>query len=310
MSRAILHKLGVMSLKEVEERCREMLRDVERREAAVADAERLMFGHSQIYELGEFTPPPVNVQVPLSLNDIIAAIEAGWRGKTDEATAYFIAERLAAAVYPKYKFSEFGRLYLEDEAFLKWYEKTMDFGNWHYLDRRYLVDQMLKLIGHLPGDYVECGVYKGAMSYLLCEAAQRSGKTVHLFDSFKGLSAPGEHDGSHWVQGKFNVTTEAVEQFLSDFKCYKIYKGWIPERFPDIADVRVSFLHVDVDLFDPTYDTIAFFYERMVPGGFIICDDYGVNTCHGATKAFDDFFAHKPENVACLPTGQSLVIKQ
>lgn len=70
------------------------------------------------------------------------------------------------------------------------------------------------------------------------------------------------------------------------------------------------FVHIDVDLYQPTYDSLAFFYERTSSGGIILCDDYGFITCPGAKAAMDSFFLNKLERIVCLPTGQGFVVKK
>ncbi|MFZ5734943.1 MAG: TylF/MycF/NovP-related O-methyltransferase [Pseudomonadota bacterium] len=226
-----------------------------------------------------------------------------------EFERYQVAERLAFAVYPKFKFSEFGRVWLDDEPFKEYYKRYMDHGNWHSYDRKYLVNQMLRLVEHLDGDFVEAGCYRGATAELLCEAAQRRGRKVHLFDSFEGLSVPGEFDGSYWAPGVFSVSVDEIASNLNRFDCCHIYKGWIPSRFKDVPEGPLAFVHIDVDLYQPTWDTLEYFFDRVVSGGVVICDDYGTDSCPGAKRAVDDFFASREENVASLPTGQALVIK-
>ncbi|MFD2182370.1 TylF/MycF/NovP-related O-methyltransferase [Rhodoplanes azumiensis] len=240
-----------------------------------------------------------------ALAEILAAVAPTWT----EFERYQVAERLSFAVYPKFKFSEFGRVWLNDESFKEYYKRYMDYGNWHSYDRKYLVDQMLKLVEHLDGDFVEAGCYRGATAELLCVAAQPKGRRVHLFDSFEGLSVPGEFDGSYWAPGVFSVSVDEISKNLSRFDCCNIYKGWIPDRFKDAPDNPIAFVHIDVDLYQPTWDTLEYFFERVVSGGIIICDDYGTDSCPGAKRAVDDFFAPRKENVASLPTGQGLVIK-
>ena len=71
---------------------------------------------------------------------------------------------------------------------------------------------------------------------------------------------------------------------------------------------RFSFVHLDVDLYQPTMDSLEFFYGRMNPCSIILCDDYGFVTCPGAKKAMDSFFADKPEEIVSLPTGQGFVV--
>jgi hypothetical protein len=47
----------------------------------------------------------------------------------------------------------------------------------------------------------------------------------------------------------------------------------------------------------------------MSPGGVIICDDYGFESCPGATRALDDFLADKPERVLSMPAGGGFIVK-
>ncbi|HXF53348.1 MAG TPA: TylF/MycF/NovP-related O-methyltransferase [Hyphomicrobiaceae bacterium] len=68
-------------------------------------------------------------------------------------------------------------------------------------------------------------------------------------------------------------------------------------------------VHIDVDLYQPTRDSLAFFYSRMSPGGFIVCDDYGSALCPGAKRACDEFMADKPEKIIRLTSGQCLIVR-
>ena len=95
-----------------------------------------------------------------------------------------------------------------------------------------------------------------------------------------------------------------------DFDFVVFHSGWIPEKFHEVSDVRFCFVHLDVDLFQPTLDSLSFFYDKMSPGGIILCDDYGFITCPGARKAMNSFFADKPEEIVSLPTGQGFVVKR
>ena len=90
----------------------------------------------------------------------------------------------------------------------------------------------------------------------------------------------------------------------------RIYKGWIPERFPEVQNTTFSLVHIDVDLYEPTLESLKFFYERMTPCGVILCDDYGSLSCPGAKRAFDEFFSDKPEALIELPTAQALIVKK
>jgi hypothetical protein len=87
-----------------------------------------------------------------------------------------------------------------------------------------------------------------------------------------------------------------------------LHRGWIPERFPDVADERFSFVHVDVDLYEPHRDAIEFFWPRLTQGGVMVFDDYGSAYCPGARRAVDEAFT--PTDIVESPTGQCFVIKR
>jgi hypothetical protein len=197
---------------------------------------------------------------------------------------------------------------LQDKEFRAYFERFAE-NNWTSFERKWNVREFLRTLDHVPGDFAECGVYKGANATLLCSVAQQSGREVHLFDSYEGLSSPGSEDGIHWTKGDLSASEELVLQNLKQFSCFKTFKGWIPDAFPSVSDKRYAFLHVDVDLEQPTYDTIAFFYPRMNKGGIIILDDHGYDTCPGARKAALEYMADKPEPVLDLSTGQGMITK-
>ena len=80
-----------------------------------------------------------------------------------------------------------------------------------------------------------------------------------------------------------------VKKVLENFDFVKLYKGWIPERFNEISGQKFSFVHIDVDLYQPTRDSLEFFFPRLVEGGMIVVDDYGMTQFPGCKKAVDEF---------------------
>jgi len=89
-----------------------------------------------------------------------------------------------------------------------------------------------------------------------------------------------------------------------------LYKGWIPNEFPKVNNVKFAFVHIDVDIFQPTRDSLEFFYPRLVPGELFVFDDYGFDLCPSVTKAVDDFFLDKPERLVNLPSGGAFLIRR
>lgn len=235
-------------------------------------------------------------------NKIRFARNAGYR---------FTALRIiAAALCPEFHMRYNSLDWMADESFnryLRFVEKPGSINS----GRRWMVYQLLRLTEDAPGDTAECGAYRGASSYLICSFIERSPppKTHHVFDSFEGLSQPTALDGMNWYEHDLRVDVVDAQKILARFRNVKFYKGWIPERFPEIADRSFSFVHIDVDLYEPTRDSMAFFYSRLSEGGIILCDDYGTVTCPGATKAVDEFLRDKPEKMVALSDGGGFMIK-
>ena len=97
---------------------------------------------------------------------------------------------------------------------------------------------------------------------------------------------------------------------LTPFGFVEIRKGLIPYTFSALEDRRFSFVHIDVDLYRSTLDSLSFFYPRLVAGGVLLFDDYGIRIYENAEKAaVDTFFADKPEKPISLTNGQTLLIK-
>lgn len=177
--------------------------------------------------------------------------------------------------------------------------------------RRFAIQQLLRLTVGVPGDTAECGVYKGCGSHIILSANKKSSlpRVHHIFDSFEGLSEPVSSDGEYWTANDLAISELDVTKNLSEFKDFKFYKGWIPSRFGDVDRHTFSFVHVDVDLYEPTLSSLNFFYSRITKGGVFICDDYGFKTCPGATTAIEEFLISKPEKMISLPGGGGFFIK-
>lgn len=100
-----------------------------------------------------------------------------------------------------------------------------------------------------------------------------------------------------------------ARQTLSDFPRLAFHQGWIPAVFNDLPEGRWSFVHLDLDLFEPTYASLDYFYPRLAPGGAIICDDYGAPLFPGAHRAWDRYCDEHDVPYVVLDTGQSVILK-
>jgi O-methyltransferase len=217
---------------------------------------------------------------------------------------------IAKIVLPEYKFKWPQLDWWDNEKFNLYLTKFGEDKNYNS-DRRWMVYQLLRLVEGIEGDTAECGIYKGTTSWLICNSNKSSRITRHhfAFDSFCGLSEPRKEDGNHWKKGDLSCPLENAKINLSEFENVHFMQGWIPERFAEVAHRKFAFVHIDVDLYEPTLNSIEFFYPRISPGGIILCDDYGFNSCPGASKAADEFFLNKNEKMIALSGGGGFIIK-
>ena len=224
---------------------------------------------------------------------------------------YAWAERVFSVLAPNVKLSEYGRSIFADTDFLADYER-FDRSNYRSFDRKFAMKELLKLALPLDGDVAECGVFRGASAHFLAKAiaAEPRAKRLHLFDLFAGLSEPRpDLDGSHWHSGDLACGLAEVASNLKEHASrIAFHAGWIPEKFTEVAGKKFCFVHLDVDLYEPTRDALAFFGPRTVSGGLIVCDDYGFETCPGARRAMDEYAAASRQTVVHLPTGQGIVV--
>lgn len=230
------------------------------------------------------------------------------RGPGTLLRRFYLLRKLASVVLPEYRFKWPQLAWWEDAAFNAYLARFNELDG-NNTDRRYAVGQLLRLTQGVAGDTAEVGAFEGAMSWLILRAAHGR-RHHHVFDSFEGLSQPKALDGGHWVQGALACSEDVVRHNLADFEgAFSTYKGWVPERFQEVEERRFAFVHIDVDLYEPTWASLAFFHPRMNPGGIIVCDDYNFTTCPGATQAVDDFLAAHPEKMVGLSGGGGFLIK-
>lgn len=167
-----------------------------------------------------------------------------------------------------------------------------------------------------PLCWFELGVYKGGTAGFLADLAAQFNKslpkhhlTVRLFDTFEGMPETNQRYDYHQLGDFSDTSLEAVQRALGEGEHVSYHPGLIPETFGGLENDRLSFVHVDVDIYQSVLDGCEFVYQRLVPGGIIIFDDYGFPSCPGARKAVDMFFADKEEEVLVLSAGQAMIIK-
>lgn len=170
----------------------------------------------------------------------------------------------------------------------------------------FLVYAIARAQARLDGAMAEVGCYEGGSTRMICEG--KGDRALHVFDTFDGLPEPkGEEQTTH-RRHQYRASLERVRDLLAPFPAVHLHKGLFPETTSPVEGLTFSFVHLDVDLYQPTLDSLRFFYPRMVPGGILLSHDYSVLA--GVRKAFDGFLVDKAEAVIELPTTQCMLIRR
>lgn len=148
---------------------------------------------------------------------------------------------------------------------------------------------------HIEGDIVEFGCFVGNTTKLLTLITD---KQIHVYDSFEGLPESVEN-----YPGRMNAG--GVEALLQNFRNDNltppaITQGWFCDIDPSAVPDKISFAHLDGDLYTSTLDSLRLVYDKVQPGGVILIDDYCADEWPGVEQAVHEFFADKPEKVLAL----------
>ena len=177
--------------------------------------------------------------------------------------------------------------------------------------------ELFQKVIDLPGDIVELGVYYGISlmswaNFLEIRCMGDRQRRVWGFDSYTGLSALVPEDGAakpevDKVEGGYLSSyagmLEAIrifdaDRFIPHKARVKLVKGDICETVPqwvkDNPGVRISLLHCDCDLYQPTLTALQHLWPLVVSGGVIAFDEYGIPPWEGESKAVDEFFENAP----------------
>jgi hypothetical protein len=226
----------------------------------------------------------------------------------DKLERFRVLTELGSLLLPEYRFKWPSMDWWMNEEFQKYLVQFSEDRS-HNCDRKWNLAQLQRLTLDVPGDTAEVGVFQGASSWLILKQGNEH-RHHWMFDSFEGLSKPGEQDGVYWKEGDLKAPMAMVRENLREFDGrFTLLPGWVPDRFEEVADRTFSFVHIDVDLYEPTLASIRFFYPRMKPGGIIVCDDLGFDTCPGATSACEDALGDFREKFVTMADGGGFFVK-
>jgi O-methyltransferase len=168
----------------------------------------------------------------------------------------------------------------------------------------------------IEGDLAECGVWRGGSAMMMALALRRFGsvdRTIWLYDTFAGMTAPGgedvqamsgrpaaailaersrDEDDPFWGIAPRALVESNLARTGYPAANLRLVEGDVLQTLPRQAPPRLALLRLDTDWHDTTRHELETLYPRLASGGLLIVDDYGYWS--GAKKAVDEYFA-RPE---------------
>ena len=198
-----------------------------------------------------------------------------------------------------------------------------------------LYQSVQQVVRHdIPGDFVECGVWKGGSCMMMALMLDRLGdrnRRIWLYDTFEGMSEPTEADRqltgesaeallsqedkadqtSVWcwstieeVRANVLSTGLASDRFIfSKGKVEDTIPGTIPGTIPD----AISLLRLDTDWYESTRHELVHLYPLLASRGLLIIDDFG--HWEGAKKAVLEYFSGQDPLIHRVDYTGRLIVK-
>ncbi len=164
---------------------------------------------------------------------------------------------------------------------------------------------------NIPGDIVECGVWKGGSMMAVAKTLVRANDTsrqLYLYDTYEGMSEPTEADANFQNESAKSLldksdkgtshvwaysALETVQQGMvaTNYPTGNIHyvKGKVEDTIPKEVPEKIALLRLDTDWYESTKHELIHLFPRLQAGGVLIIDDYGF--WKGARKAVDEYFA-------------------
>ncbi len=172
-----------------------------------------------------------------------------------------------------------------------------------------LLEDIIK--NNIDGDLIEAGIWKGGVLIYMraCLLAYDIEKKVYGADSFEGLppiddiNFPADKVYRKILKKGNDVgliiskkeVTDNLEKFGFNDENTVLLKGWFEDTLKDERIKKICLLRIDGDMYKSTYEALDLLYDKVESGGYIIVDDYGLQS-GSCKKAVDDFRIMKKIN--------------
>jgi hypothetical protein len=167
---------------------------------------------------------------------------------------------------------------------------------------------------NIPGDFVECGVWKGGSMMAIAETLKYLNVTdrhLYLYDTFAGMTDPTaddvdqlDRDAASQLQQDLHQKTASVVWAYSGLAEVKsniastkypsefihFIEGDILQTIPATIPKQIALLRLDTDWYASTKHEMEHLFPILASKGILIVDDYGF--WKGSRKAVDEYLSN------------------
>ncbi|MDB5813281.1 MAG: methyltransferase [Rhodocyclales bacterium] len=177
----------------------------------------------------------------------------------------------------------------------------------------------------LGGAFVECGVNRGFLSRIILDYLDTTPPSAfYLLDTFEGFSEAylseteaarlkqWQHESGRsgpWQRGMYDQCYEDAVKTFADHQQVRIIRGAVPETLPLVDADRIAYLSLDMNCAAPEIAALEYFWPKLVPGAYVVVDDYGWLGHEEQRDAYDAWATRNSVPLLSLPTGQCLFVK-
>jgi hypothetical protein len=193
------------------------------------------------------------------------------------------------------------------------------------------LETVIDEVAHLEGAIVECGVWKGGccMWMMLCQKKHGTSREFFLYDTFDGMTFPGNpndaaeaqaifnriQDGAYkrpydswhtekkWAYAPIDLVKANIGKVGYEPSKIQYVKGDINSTLDSTVPSAISILRLDTDWYDSTKKELDVLFPLVVKGGYVVVDDY--YAWKGAKVATDEFLSKNGAAVSIIDRGRT-----
>lgn len=183
----------------------------------------------------------------------------------------------------------------------------------------------------VPGDVVECGVWRGGTAMAVCRSFKQFGdshRRLFLYDTFEGMTQPTDVDvycdgrsatemladsprsateRNTWVYAPIDMARSNILRTGISPERVEFVRGPVEHTLPTIAPERIALILLATEWYESTLHELRHLYPRLSAGGILVTADYGI--WEGARRAVNEFFGGSRPFLTRVDTAMRVAVK-